>query len=147
ARAGDAGRGFAVVAVEVRALAQRTAQASQEIRGLIRESSQQVRTGVDLVIKAGTALGGIVESIKRASDIVAEIASASSQQAVGVREADESVSRMEAVTQQNAALVEHTTVALADVDRQMRQLLALTSFFHEESPAAPAAGFRPGRAA
>jgi len=129
ARAGDAGRGFAVVAAEVRELAQRTAQASKDIRALVDDSSAQVRAGVEFVTKAGTALSAIVTSTKHAADIVSQIAAASGEQATEIRNADESVGRMEAATLQNTRLVEHTTASLAAVDQQIQTLFDLISFF------------------
>jgi methyl-accepting chemotaxis protein len=122
ARAGDAGRGFAVVAAEVRSLAQRSSQASKEIKGLISTSNRNVKRGVDLVSKAGGSLGEIVTSVKKVADIVSEIAAASQEQSAGVQEVDESVTQMEAVTQKNAALVEESTASVSSVDRQMEQL-------------------------
>lgn len=129
ARAGDAGRGFAVVASEVRALAQRSSQASKEIKGLIGTSNKNVEKGVILVNKAGTALGEIVTSVKQVADIVSTIATASAEQSTGVQQVDDSVSQMEAVTQKNAALVEETTAALGAVDRQVEELADVAAFF------------------
>jgi len=122
ARAGDAGRGFAVVAAEVRSLAQRSSQASKEIKGLISTSNRHVKRGVELVSKAGGSLGEIVTSVKKVADIVSEIAAASQEQSAGVQEVDESVTAMEGVTQKNAALVEESTASVNAVDRQMEQL-------------------------
>ena len=129
ARAGDAGRGFAVVAAEIRELAQSTAQASKDIKTLIQDSSAQVRTGVELATRAGTALSGIVASTKHAAEIVSQIAAASQQQSADVHNADKSVGRMEAATHQNAALVDQTTASLAAVDQQIKRLFDLISFF------------------
>lgn len=129
ARAGDAGRGFAVVAAEVRALAQRSSQASKEIKGLISESSQQVRAGVEMVNKAGSSLSEIVGSVQRVAGIVAEIASASREQSAGVQEVDDSVTQMESVTQKNAALVEESTSSLTSVDAQVDSVARVISFF------------------
>ncbi|MGH6929986.1 MAG: methyl-accepting chemotaxis protein, partial [Dongiaceae bacterium] len=94
ARAGEAGRGFAVVAGEVRALAQRSSQASKDIKGLILSSSSQVRQGVDLVNRAGGTLAEIVSSVKRVSDIVAEIAAANKEQSASVGEVQEAVGQI-----------------------------------------------------
>jgi methyl-accepting chemotaxis protein len=130
ARAGDAGRGFAVVAAEVRALAQRSSQASKEIKGLISNSGSQVKRGVELVNRAGSSLTEIVSSVKRVAEIVSEIAAASREQSDGVQQVDATVTRMEAVTQKNASLVEESTASLSAVDRQVDGMLEVVSFFN-----------------
>jgi len=129
ARAGDAGRGFAVVASEARALAQRSGQASKEIKNLIGTSGESVKRGVELVNKAGTSLAEIVGGVKRVTDIVAEIAAANREQSTGVAEVENSVGLMEQVTQKNAQLVEETSSALTAVDQQTEELSALVRFF------------------
>jgi methyl-accepting chemotaxis protein len=140
ARAGEAGRGFAVVAGEVRALAQRSSQASKEIKALITSSDSQVKQGVELVNQAGATLGEIVTSVKRVSDIVAEIAAANSQQSASVGEIQEAIGQIEQATQQNAALVEQTTAALGSADGQMKGVHDVISFFGSASAAvAPSA--------
>ncbi len=105
ARAGDAGRGFAVVASEVRSLAQRSSQAAKDISNLITASNGQVQEGVDLVHKAGSALTEIIQSIKDVAGIVSEIASASSEQAIGIEQIQKALTDMDQITQKNAALV------------------------------------------
>ncbi len=130
ARAGDAGKGFAVVAQEVRNLAQRSAQASKEIKGLIAESSTQVRSGAELVKGAGKTLEDILGSVKRVADIVAEIAAASSEQASGIDQVNSAVSQMDEMTQQNAALVEESAAAAHALEDQSRELNRLMGFFH-----------------
>jgi len=130
ARAGDAGKGFAVVAQEVRNLAQRSAQASKEIKGLIAESSSQVRNGADLVKGAGRTLEDILGSVKRVADIVAEIAAASAEQASGIDQVNEAVTQMDEMTQQNAALVEESTAAAHSLEEQSRHLGEVMAFFH-----------------
>ena len=129
ARAGEAGRGFAVVAAEVRALAQRSSEASKEIKGLIASSGKHVERGVGLVNNAGQKLTEIVTSVKRVADIVSEIAAASQEQAGGVQQVDEAVTQMEGVTQKNAALVEESTTSLTSVDQQVEELMQLVDFF------------------
>jgi methyl-accepting chemotaxis protein len=143
ARAGEAGRGFAVVATEVRSLAQRSAQAAKDISDLITNSSGQVKNGVELVNRAGTALNEIVESIKGVADIVADIASASAEQSTGLDQIKEALSQMDGATQQNSALVEEnaaTAKALADQSGAMGEQM---SFFRTEdarrSPSRPRA--------
>jgi methyl-accepting chemotaxis protein len=132
ARAGEAGRGFAVVATEVRSLAQRSSQAAKDINELITNSSGQVKNGVELVNRAGTALNEIVESIKGVADIVADIASASGEQSTGLEQIKEALSEMDGATQQNSALVEEnaaTAKALADQSAAMGGQM---SFFRTE---------------
>ncbi|MBS4046488.1 MAG: methyl-accepting chemotaxis protein, partial [Alphaproteobacteria bacterium] len=111
ARAGEAGKGFAVVAQEVRALAQRSANASKDIKGLIQASNAQVKTGAALVNQTGAALAEIVTSVKKVSDIVAEIAAASSEQSRGLEEVNGAVVNMDEMTQRNGALVEQTNAS------------------------------------
>nr|WP_246499872.1 methyl-accepting chemotaxis protein [Azospirillum soli] len=129
ARAGDAGRGFAVVAQEVRNLAQRSAQASKEIKGLILTSNDQVKDGVDLVKKAGSALEGIVSGVQQVASLIAEMASASSEQASALDEINVTVSHMDEMTQKNAALVEETTAASQSLANQATDLRRLVGYF------------------
>jgi methyl-accepting chemotaxis protein len=129
ARAGDAGKGFAVVAQEVRNLAQRSAQASREIKTLISQSTAEVVSGADMVKGAGKTLDEILGSVKRVADIVAEIASASSEQASGIDQVNQAVTQMDEMTQQNAALVEESTAAAHSLEEQSRELNRLMAFF------------------
>ncbi|OAN44711.1 hypothetical protein A6A04_07760 [Paramagnetospirillum marisnigri] len=129
ARAGDAGKGFAVVAQEVRNLAQRSAQASREIKTLINQSGGEVAQGAELVKGAGKTLDDILGSVKRVADIVAEIASASAEQASGIDQVNSAVTQMDEMTQQNAALVEESTAAAHALEDQSRELNRLMGFF------------------
>ncbi len=139
ARAGEAGKGFAVVAQEVRALAQRSANASKDIKALIAESNAQVKTGAALVNRTGQSLTEIVTAIKKVSDIVAEIAAASREQATGLEQINTAVAGMDEMTQRNAALVEQTTAAAQTLEGQARQLADLVGFFRTDADAAATA--------
>ncbi len=132
ARAGDAGRGFAVVASEVRSLAQRSSQAAKDIKDLIGNSTAQVKEGVDLVNQAGTSLKEIVESIKQVSDIVSDIAVASSEQATGLDQINKALNQMDEGTQQNSALVEETAATAKTLEHQSRSMDQLVGFFQLE---------------
>src|SRR6185369_5663500 len=129
ARAGEAGRGFAVVASEVRSLAQRSSQAAKDIKDLITNSNSQVKGGVDLVNRAGTALTEIVQSIKSVADIVAEIAHASAEQASGIDQVNKALSQMDEVTQQNSALVEENAATAKTLENQAKAMDERVSFF------------------
>lgn len=136
ARAGEQGRGFAVVATEVRNLAQRSAQAAKEIKTLINDSVERIGEGSKLVDNSGKALEEIVDSVKKVSDIIAEIAAASEEQSTGLDEINKAVTQLDEVTQQNAALVEEAAAASESLDDQSRELLDLMSFFKGEQSAA-----------
>jgi methyl-accepting chemotaxis protein len=125
ARAGEQGRGFAVVAAEVRNLAGRSAGAAKEIKTLIRDSVEKVDEGTKLVNESGATLREIVASAKKVSDIVAEIATASSEQGVGIGQVNTAVSQMDGVTQQNAALVEEAAGTAGLLDGEARRLVEL----------------------
>jgi methyl-accepting chemotaxis protein len=125
ARAGEQGRGFAVVATEVRSLAGRSATAAKEIKQLIEDSVEKVRDGSKLVTQSGQTLDQIVVSVKKVSDIVAEIAAASREQSAGIEQVNQAVAQMDQMTQQNAALVEQATAASQSMAEQARQLTTL----------------------
>ncbi len=129
ARAGEAGKGFAVVAQEVRALAQRSANASKDIKALINESNAQVKAGASLVHQAGESLDEIVGAIKKVSDIVAEIAAASSEQSRGLDEVNAAVGNMDEMTQRNGALVEQTSASAQQLATQGQTLAQVVGFF------------------
>ncbi len=129
ARAGEHGRGFAVVASEVRNLAQRSATAAKEIKGLINESIQRVTDGSELVNQSGKTLDEIVTAVKRVTDIIAEISVASQQQASGIDMVNKAIAQMDEGTQQNAALVEETTAASQTMREQAKELMRQVAAF------------------
>ena len=148
----EAGRGFAVVASEVRSLAQRSSQAAKDIKGLITNSNDQVKGGVELVNRAGAALTEIVESIKKVADIVADIANASNEQSTGIEQVNKALTQMDEVTQQNSALVEENAATAKTLEHQARAMDERVSFFKlnaaaEDRPMARPAAVREPRPA
>ncbi|OYX01478.1 MAG: chemotaxis protein, partial [Caulobacter vibrioides] len=129
ARAGEAGRGFAVVAQEVRALAQRSAEAAKEIKTLISSSTQQVSQGVSLVGQTGEALQRIVTKVGEIDALVTEIAASAAEQATGLNEVNTAVNQMDQVTQQNAAMVEQSTAATHSLKGETGELVRLMARF------------------
>jgi methyl-accepting chemotaxis protein len=129
ARAGEHGRGFAVVASEVRALAQRCAAAAKDVKTLIDESVTNVTAGQDLAQQSGDTMKRILTSVTRVNDIMSEISSASSQQTQGIEQVGVAITQMDAVTQQNAALVEQATAAAAALAVQAEELKRAVSVF------------------
>jgi len=129
ARAGEQGRGFAVVAGEVRSLAQRSAQAAKEIKGLIEDSVNRVNSGSQLVGTAGETMSEIVSAVTRVTDIMGEIASASDEQSRGIDQVGQAVTEMDRVTQQNASLVEESAAAAASLEEQASRLSQSVAVF------------------
>ena len=129
ARAGEQGRGFAVVATEVRSLAGRSAEAAKEIKSLINASVERVEQGTVLVDRAGSTMQEVVSSIKRVTDIMGEISTASAEQSIGVAQVGEAITQMDQVTQQNAALVEEMAAAADSLKSQAQELVQTVSVF------------------
>jgi methyl-accepting chemotaxis protein len=150
ARAGEQGRGFAVVASEVRNLAQRSASAAKDIKGLIDDSVQKVQIGSELVDKAGQTMEEIVQSIGRVTQIMTQISNASEEQSIGIAQVNDAITQMDQVTQQNAALVEEAAAAAESMQEQSAKLADVVSVFKLDSSyasSAPALSRAPARAA
>ena len=135
ARAGEQGRGFAVVAGEVRTLAQRSAAAAKEIKALIVDSVSKVEDGTKLVDQAGMTMSEVVDSIRKVSDIVAEIASASGEQSTGIEQVNKAIADMDSSTQHNAALVEESAAAATALRDQADKLAEVVALFHLDANA------------
>ncbi len=137
ARAGESGKGFAVVAQEVRSLADRSRQASQQIRKLIAESSREVGEGVRLAGAAGDALTSIIEIVRKVSEVAPEIAAGSREQAQSITEIVKAIGDLDAATQQNAALVEESSASAASLAEQAGQLVDVVARFRGDGAEAP----------
>jgi methyl-accepting chemotaxis protein len=150
ARAGEQGRGFAVVASEVRNLASRSAEAAKEIKALIHDSVEKVAEGTKLVGQSGKLLGNIVGSVKQVTEVMGEIASSSREQSSGIEQVNIAITRMDDVTQQNAALVEQASAAAQALSEQATNLSHLIARYRVDDDglqAKPAAAPRPERRA
>ncbi|GAB7194736.1 methyl-accepting chemotaxis protein [Dickeya oryzae] len=132
ARAGEQGRGFAVVASEVRSLAQRSASAAREIKELIGHSVETVDAGNRLVEKAGVSIQGIVDGVRKVSELVGEISVASQEQSLGIEQVNQAINKMEQTTLQNASLVREGYNATQSLQQQAEQLKQVVSIFHLE---------------
>lgn len=129
ARAGEQGRGFAVVASEVRNLAQRSAAAAKEIKTLISDSVEKVGAGTRLVDQAGATMEEVVQSVRRVTDVIAEISAASNEQSTGIEQINQAIVQMDEVTQQNASLVEESAAAAESMQNQASSLSQLVASF------------------
>jgi methyl-accepting chemotaxis protein len=133
ARAGEQGRGFAVVASEVRSLAQRSSTAAKEIKSLITASVEQAERGAGLADQAGNTMQEVVEAIRKVTDIMGEISTASSEQRLGVAQANGAVNDMDAATERNASLAEESATAAQSLADQARALVGTVAAFRVDN--------------
>ena len=138
ARAGEQGRGFAVVASEVRSLAHRSAEAAKEIKVLIGNSVDSIKVGSTLVAEAGVTMDQVVSSVSRVTEIMAAISAASQEQSTGIGHVNQAINEMDAVTQQNAALVEQAAAAASSMQDQAAMLAQLVQRFQLDASEAQA---------
>jgi len=143
ARAGEQGRGFAVVASEVRSLAQRSANAAKEIKQLIGDSVIKVEEGSHLVDQAGKTMQEIVSSVRKVTDIIADISAASQEQSAGIEQINQAITQMDEGTQQNAALVEEASAAARSLEQQSEQLVQTVAVFRVANASHVAHATRP----
>jgi hypothetical protein len=129
ARAGEQGRGFAVVASEVRSLAQRSAEAAKEIKGLIGTSVAKVQSGTKLVTNAGETMSEIVQSVRRVADVIGEITAAATVQSEGIAGVNLAIGNLDQMTLQNAALVEQSAAAAESLREQADRMSQVVSVF------------------
>ncbi|WP_367379111.1 methyl-accepting chemotaxis protein [Halomonas sp. PR-M31] len=129
ARAGEQGRGFAVVASEVRQLAGRSADAAQQIKELIDNSSNKTRVGTELVRNAGATMDEIVASVARVTDVLGEISAATNEQSQGIGQVNQAVAELDRMTQENAAMVEESTTAAGHLQEQSQRLAQIVGAF------------------
>ena len=145
ARAGEQGRGFAVVASEVRSLAQRSAEAAKEIKGLIGTSVEKVASGTKLVSDAGNTMNDIVQSVRKVADMIGEITAAANEQSSGISHVNGAIGNLDQMTQQNAALVEESAAAAESLRDQANQLAQAVAVFKISGAVASVAANRTAR--